>query len=180
MSTIVIFCQILMATVYLLSAVLKWHDFAAFRAHVISTLPGINSYANYLAVSVVVSEIGTAVALLVIRPAWIGLSLSVLLLGAFTSYLVVLLRTRRGTSCGCVGDGGGPVSGVHVIRNVLLVTVSGTGLLLAVDMGGTSAVAYFFCLGPAAIAGVLLFYLDEVLSFFGGDAERKGILSWRS
>ncbi|GGS25243.1 hypothetical protein GCM10010284_67700 [Streptomyces rubiginosohelvolus] len=103
---------------------------------------------------------------MIIRPAWIGFSLSILLLVGFTSYLVAMLRTRRGTSCGCVGDGGGPISGVHVTRNILLGVISGAGVLLATDVGGTPAFAYYFSLGPAVIVGALLLYLDEIVSFF--------------
>ncbi|MYT36586.1 hypothetical protein GTY66_11050 [Streptomyces sp. SID8356] len=166
MSTMVIFCQILMATVYLLSAILKLRELSAFRAHLISTMPGVRPFASFLAAGVVATEIGTALALMVIRPAWIGFSLSVLLLAGFTLYLVAMLRTRRGASCGCVGDGGGPISGVHVTRNILLVMVSGAGALLATGMGDTPAFAFYFSLGPAVIAGALLLYLDEIVSFF--------------
>ncbi|MFJ9917687.1 MauE/DoxX family redox-associated membrane protein [Streptomyces rubiginosohelvolus] len=166
MSTMVTFCQILMTTVYLLSAVLKLREFSVFRAHLISTLPVVRPFADFLAVGIVATELGTAFALMIIRPAWIGFSLSMLVLVGFTSYLAAMLRTRRGTSCGCVGDGGGPISGVHVTRNILLGVISGAGVLLATDVGGTPDFAYYFSLGPAVIVGALLLYLDEIVSFF--------------
>ncbi|MFE5998799.1 hypothetical protein ACFQ6C_18230 [Streptomyces sp. NPDC056454] len=51
-------------------------------------------------------------------------------------------------------------------RNLLLGMFSGAGVLLATDVGGTPAFAYYVSLGPAVIVGALLLYLDEIVSFF--------------
>src|SRR5690606_15366496 len=104
--------------------------------------------------SVIASEVVAALALLVVRPRWIGLAMSFVLLGLFTLYLLKLLWSDDRVSCGCAGAGGNPVSWIHVVRNVVLMVLTGAAWLCT-PTNGVSLAAHLTLAVPAAAVGVL-------------------------
>ncbi|AXG78392.1 hypothetical protein DVK44_12480 [Streptomyces paludis] len=152
--------------VFVLSASMKIYDFSSFRAQIRTTTPLPAGPAKALAVGIVSLEMGAFPLLLMGRPAWGGYALCMALLAGFTCYLVWLLVFHRGASCGCAGSSTSPTSGVHVIRNVLLLSLTGAAWWLEARSGTPTPLEYLVLAGPAAVAGAFLLYLDEVISLF--------------
>ncbi|MEU8734906.1 MauE/DoxX family redox-associated membrane protein [Streptomyces tendae] len=164
----VAFGQLCLATVLFWSGLLKLRDVSAFRRHVATTLPRLGGgLSAALALAVPAVEVAAA-GLLLIRPwAWLGCAAATLLLLAFTVYLIGLLRSRPDASCGCAGADDTPVSEVHVLRNVLLLTVCVLTWWATVRAGGgPGPVSYAVVVAPAAVFGVALLHLGELVSFF--------------
>lgn len=166
MNDIALFGRITLATVFGLSAVLKLRAFPSFAEHVRATLPVARGLAGPTAAGTVLAEATTAAALLLARPPWLGFGAALALLGAFTVYLAGLLGSGGGVSCGCAGSGGNPVSGTHLIRNLLLALLTGAAWLSAVWAQDGAPTNPLVVAAPAAVAGALLLYLDEIVSFF--------------
>ncbi|MFK4545286.1 hypothetical protein RKD29_004882 [Streptomyces tendae] len=163
----VAFGQLCLTTVLFWSGLLKLRDVSAFRRHVDTTLPRLGGgLSAALALAVPAVEVAAA-GLLLIRPwAWLGCAVATLLLLAFTGYLIGLMRSRPDASCGCAGADDTPVSEVHVLRNALLLTVCVLTWWATVRTGGPDLAGYAVVAAPAAVCGIALLHLGELVSFF--------------
>ena len=74
------------------------------------------------------------------------------------------MRTRPDASCGCAGASGTPVSGTHLLRNALLLTLTAGTWWAAVSTSGPSLPHYVLTAAPAAVTGITLLYLAELVS----------------
>ncbi|MEU2391438.1 MauE/DoxX family redox-associated membrane protein [Streptomyces sp. NPDC007369] len=173
MSGAAAFGQLVLSTAFVLSIVAKLRDFPAFRAHVSATLPALGRLAPWTAACCVASEAGITVALFAVRPPWVGPALACILITAFTGYLLHLVTSGGGASCGCAGADDIPASWVHVLRNAALFTTAAVLVLLTVPGGGGTVAAhpaalavYAVVAAPAAAAGALLLHLPDVIALF--------------
>ncbi|MFI0967877.1 MauE/DoxX family redox-associated membrane protein [Streptomyces sp. NPDC021080] len=165
MQAVEAFGQLCLITVFAWSGVLKVHGFRAFRGHVSVTVPRLGRLASgVLAAAVPLTEL-CVVAFLVVRPSErAGLAAALLLLAAFTVYLLSLLRTRPDASCGCAGASDTQVSGAHLLRNALLLVLTAGTWWAAVSTSGPSPSDYVLAAAPAAVTGITLLYLAELVS----------------
>ncbi|MFJ6724894.1 MauE/DoxX family redox-associated membrane protein [Streptomyces sp. NPDC091281] len=159
------FGRLCLITVFAWSGVQKVHGFRVFRGHVAATVPRLGGLpSDVLAAAVVLIELGI-VASLVLRPLErAGLTVALLLLTAFTAYLLRLLRTRPDASCGCAGTSRTPVSGAHLLRNALLLVLTVATWWAAALTDGPSPAHYALAAAPAAVTGVVLLHLAELVS----------------
>lgn len=165
MQAVEAFGQLCLITVFAWSGGQKVHGFRAFRVHVAATVPRVGRLSSgVLAAAVPLMELAV-VASVVVRPLErVGLAVAFLLLAAFTVYLFSLLRTRPDVSCGCVGASDTPVSGAHLLRNVLLLVLAAGTWWAAASTSGPSAFDYALAAAPAAVTGITLLYLAELVS----------------
>jgi hypothetical protein len=163
----VAFGQLCLATVLFWSGLLKARDVSAFRRHVATTMPWLSwGLSTALALTVPAVEV-VAAGFLLIRPlAWIGCAVATLLLLAFTGYLLGLLRSRPQAPCGCVGANDTPVSEVHLLRNALILTICVLTWWATVRTSGPDLASYAIAAAPAAVFGIAVLHLGELVSFF--------------
>ncbi|MFD7029006.1 MauE/DoxX family redox-associated membrane protein [Streptomyces sp. NPDC059917] len=162
--------RVLFFAVFALSTALKVRNFASFRRHVATTLTGAGPWASVAARGAVGAEVVAFCSMLLPGSlVWCGFLWVAALLSAFTAYLIALLRSGRGSSCGCMGEPDRPASWPHVVRNSLLTLVA-AGLLTCLLTGGegTGARAEELLAGalPALAAAALVVWFDDVLTFF--------------
>ncbi|GGW40062.1 hypothetical protein GCM10010503_15620 [Streptomyces lucensis JCM 4490] len=94
-----------------------------------------------------------------------GLALALLLLGAFTLAVVVVLRRGTAASCPCFGASGAPFGARHVARNTVLTAVAAVGLSTAGAGPGRLAGLLLAVLTGAVLAGLVVL-LDDILALF--------------
>ncbi|MFK0258189.1 MauE/DoxX family redox-associated membrane protein [Streptomyces sp. NPDC090445] len=169
MTRALLFGQLVLASVFAVSAVPKARGFAAFRAHVETTVLLPRGVAGLVSAVALAAEVLAAAALLHPGTARAGSALALVLLAGFTVYLARLIAQGSGAPCGCAGSSDDQAaSGVHLLRNGLLLALA-TALLAASLAGADSApraVEYAVLAAPAAVTGAVLLYLPDVLTFF--------------
>ncbi|PKT70487.1 hypothetical protein CW362_24350 [Streptomyces populi] len=159
------FGQLCLITVFAWSSGQKAHGFRVFRAHVSATVPRLGRLSSgTLATAVLLMELGVAASLAVRPLERAGLAAALLLLAAFTVYLLNLARTRPDASCGCAGASGTSVSGVHLLRNTLLLALTAGTWWATVSTSGPRLSHYALTAAPAAVVGVTLLHLAELVS----------------
>ncbi|GAA1739505.1 MauE/DoxX family redox-associated membrane protein [Luedemannella helvata] len=161
---------------FLASAVSKLHsrsaraEFATATATMLAAvLPGRPAPARSTVVAGVVAVAELAVVPLVAVPdlARAGLALAGLLLVAFTVTIAAVLRRGTRTSCRCFGGSSTPLSGVHLVRNAVLLAVAAVGIVLGpgdlarVTVAGTTVAAV-----TAIVLGLLVTRLDDIVDLF--------------
>ena len=169
MSYVMVCLSLVIAGVFGISAmskVLGRASYAGFRdsVHHLGGVPARS--AQLVAVAVVALELLVSAA--TVRPgtAPAGLGAALLMLAAFT---VVLSRAvRRGTSpaCHCFGAGSKPVSGRHVVRNLVLIAVAGAALAMRLLTGAprVSAPGLLLCLLVAGVVAAGVALLDDLVA----------------
>ncbi|MGK5740120.1 MauE/DoxX family redox-associated membrane protein [Micromonospora sp. URMC 103] len=165
------FGRIFLGLVFVFSVAGKVHRpvaFRAFRQSVISLAPPLRGAATPAAALVVVAETSSALTLALPATAPVGFALSVLLVNAFTAALVVALRRKTATTCGCFGDSGSPVAPRHVARNAVLLLVAGGGLFGWAAGGGQGRPSAGLVLvsGLAAVLAIVTATLDDIVALF--------------
>ncbi|MEU8826283.1 MauE/DoxX family redox-associated membrane protein [Streptomyces sp. NPDC048636] len=164
-------CRFLIGGVFVVSAVSKLRGRAAFREFETAAqeMGAPVRFRRPVALAVVAAE-GLIPLLLVVPPGGLaGLALGGAMLIVFTVAMANALRRKKTTSCACFGSSTAPIGRQHVVRNVALLAVAGTGV--AAVLGGAPefpshaggiAVAAF-----AALVGVLLVIAtDELAAVF--------------
>ncbi|MEU7208362.1 MauE/DoxX family redox-associated membrane protein [Streptomyces sp. NPDC044989] len=162
MNSLLIFCQLSLSVVFTVSAVAKMREFEPF-AEQLRTVAFAGARPFYWAVAfmVVVAEFLT-VALLLVWPL-IGFTFSVLLLAAFTAHLMRVISSGAQVSCGCTGmKSRTVVSGIQVVRNLILITIAVIGCALAESTTIDAQVKHLLLLGPSALIGLGILYLQEI------------------
>ncbi|MEV7342644.1 MauE/DoxX family redox-associated membrane protein [Streptomyces sp. NPDC093544] len=165
MGVTVAFSQVLLAVIFLVSASLKLPKFLEFKGTIVETLTLPGKIAGILASGVVVSELFT-VAVLIIGPAWLGYLSSLVLLSAFTAYLVWILVRHPGASCGCTGSREKSASWTLVARNLILAISAVVGWLASSQNAQLSISMHITIIAPAILTGIFLLHLDEFTYFF--------------
>ncbi|MFJ6686988.1 MauE/DoxX family redox-associated membrane protein [Streptomyces werraensis] len=163
----VAFAQLCLTTVLLWSGLVKFRDVSAFRQHVATTMPWLGRGLPVTLALVVPAVEVVAAGLLLIRPlAWLGCAIATALMLAFTGYLMSLLRSRPHSPCGCAGASKTPVSDVHILRNALLLTMCVLTWWATVRTSGPDLASYAVTAAPAAVIGIAVLHLGELVSFF--------------
>ncbi|MFE4698585.1 MauE/DoxX family redox-associated membrane protein [Streptomyces sp. NPDC056738] len=158
------FGRLCLITVFAWSGGQKALGFRAFRGHLSATVPRLGRLSSgMLATAVPLMELGVATSLGLPRLVSAGLSAALLLLAAFTVYLLSLVRTRPDASCGCAGASRTPVSGAHLLRNALLLALTAGTWWATVSTSAPSRSSYVLVAAPAAVTGITLLYLAELV-----------------
>jgi hypothetical protein len=163
-------CHCLLVVVFACSAVAKLAgrgSFAAFRLATARLVPALRDRAAPLAVAVVCAELATTVLLAVPVTAPVGLVLGLALLAAFTVAVAAALRRGETTSCNCFGRSTAPLQARHLVRNALLMTVAGIGLVA--DLGrptGAGVTGMALAGASAVVLAVLVLNLDALTDLF--------------
>ncbi|MFY1616339.1 MauE/DoxX family redox-associated membrane protein [Micromonospora sp. WMMD736] len=173
MNSLFDFGRIFLGLVFVFSVAGKVHRPAAFRAFrqsVISLAPPLRGAATPVSALVVVAEASSALTLALPATAPVGLTLSVVLVTSFTAALVVALRRRTATACGCFGDSSSPVAPRHIARNAVLLLAAGGGLIgwaAGAPGAGRLSAGLILVSGLAAVLAVVTATLDDIVSLIG-------------
>jgi hypothetical protein len=150
------------AVVSKVSSRVRW---AAF----VDALPALGlptSVPPRLAAAVVVAGEVETVAALVVAPQ-LGAALAAGLLVLFSLALVAAVGANRRASCHCFGAGDAPVGRIHIVRNVILLVVSGIGFWIApsgrVELSSASAAAVIY----GAWIGFVVTHWDDLVFLLG-------------
>ncbi|MYT07980.1 MULTISPECIES: MauE/DoxX family redox-associated membrane protein [Streptomyces] len=162
MNAVDVFGRLCLLATFAWSATPKIVNFADFRRHVTTTIPGIGFFASPLAASVIATELGASLCLMVYPLRIIGLAGAAFLLTSFTVYLFAVMRIRPGTSCGCVGTDGTAVSGAHLVRNLILLVACGVTWWATADSAGPSLSDYAVLAAPATAVAIAVLHLGEL------------------
>ncbi|MER5418140.1 MauE/DoxX family redox-associated membrane protein [Streptomyces virginiae] len=144
---------------------------ADFRIAVGAFVPGAGGrWAGVLVVVTVAAEWAVVVLLAVpVRGASVaGFGLAGAALAVFTVVLVWGLRRGVSAPCRCFGSSARPVSGVQVVRNVLLLTLAVLGLYVCVTAGGgrVPVAGLWVSAGAGALLGAVLSVFDDLAGLF--------------
>ncbi|KAB1147669.1 hypothetical protein F7R91_11295 [Streptomyces luteolifulvus] len=166
MKAVEAFGQLCLTAVFLWSGLSKIRDIHEFRRHLAVTIPGLLRFSGVLAAAVPAAELCIASLILLCPLRWIGFAAAMLLLFAFTAYLLSLIWSRSEASCGCVGASGTPTSGAHVVRNVFLLATCATTWWATAHSASPGLSHYAIIAAPATVVGITLLYLGELSSLF--------------
>jgi hypothetical protein len=179
MANVLVACQAMLIGVFATSTVTKVRSrraYADFSRSVEAFQMVSPSWSRMAARATVVGEAAVVLLLALPRTAPVGFALAVGLLCAFTMSIVLALRRGTTSSCRCFGASAAPLSGIHVVRNVLLLAVSLTGLIGgAVVTGSTRDPAGLtLSLAAAAVATLFVVNLDDVVALLRPTDHRPG------
>ncbi len=161
---------------FLVSAISKLHsrsaraEFATATATMLAAvLPRRVAPARAKVVAAVVALGELAVVVLVAVPvlARAGMALAGLLLVAFTVAIGAVLRRGTRTACRCFGGSSTPLSGVHLVRNAVLLAVVAIGIVLGPgDPGRVEPAGLTVAAVTAVVVGVVVTRLDDIVDLF--------------
>ncbi|MGI5128074.1 MauE/DoxX family redox-associated membrane protein [Pseudonocardia sp. CA-107938] len=165
-------CCWLVAVVFAISATGKLRTAAvraAFRRSVagMAVLPA--GVVGPVAAAVPVLEALAAVLLVVPPTAVLGCGLALVLVGAFSTGIVIVLRRGTKAACLCFGTTERPYRAAHLVRNGLLAAAALAGAVLSgypVDL----LAALIMVVGGVLVALVLVAF-DDLLDLFGAPVE---------
>jgi len=100
------------------------------NAIVLSNMPYITHVASYLAIIIPVLELLTVLLLIIPKTNFAGLYCSLLLMGAFTVYLVAMLTTNNNLPCTCGGVLEKMSWKQHVVFNIIVLALIIPGIFL--------------------------------------------------
>lgn len=168
--------RLLIGIVFAASATGKLRGAAAFRGFEDSARAmGVPARVSHLvAVAVITAECGTVV-LLALGPGGApGFVLTLVLLAAFTTGIVRVLRRGTKASCACFGASTAPIGRRHVVRNTALCALAVFGLAAGVSGTPTpSQPAGVLIAAFGALVGALfVIFTDELGALFDDGAPR--------
>jgi hypothetical protein len=164
-------CCWLVAVVFAISAAGKLRSAgarAAFRRSVADMKVLPSRAVGPVAAAVPIAEALTVVLLVLPPTAVYGCVLAGVLLAAFTTGILIVLRRGTRASCLCFGASERPFSARHVVRNVLLAAAALSGALLSAQP--VDLPAALVAIAAGAIAALLVVTFDELLDLFGTPA----------
>ncbi|MEU8195484.1 MauE/DoxX family redox-associated membrane protein [Microbispora amethystogenes] len=170
MSYAVVTCRWVILFTFAIAAVGKLRSRRSFEEFT-GTLPGWMGRSlsatrrRSLAAGLVSVEAVIVVLTVFDRTAAIGLALATGALLAFTATMANALRSGRKIRCDCFGAGAGEVTGVHLVRNGILLAVAIAGLTGGVP-AATSPMPFLFALVIAAV----ITRADDLRHLFGRPA----------
>ncbi|MEU8247383.1 MauE/DoxX family redox-associated membrane protein [Nonomuraea sp. NPDC048916] len=160
-------CQGLLAVIFLASAASKLRSGRALRAFAAS-LAAMRlvrgSHAKPVAVAFALAEVAVPALLVVPSTREAGLAAAALLLAVLTAGVAVVLLRRTARPCRCFGASSVPLSGRHLVRNVLLTVAALAGL--ASPEGPLPPVGALAAVLGGALAGLLVVVMDDILALF--------------
>ncbi|WP_329080242.1 MauE/DoxX family redox-associated membrane protein [Streptosporangium sp. NBC_01469] len=160
-------CQGLLAVVFLVSAASKLRSGQALRAFatsLVSMLAVRGDRALPIAITLTAAEAVVVVLLAVPPTRDAGFAAATALLVVLTSGVAVVLARGGAEPCRCFGASSTPLSGRHLIRNLLLTAVALAGLIGPDDRHPSPwSVAVLLAGG---LAGLLVTLLDDLVALF--------------
>ncbi|QIS15137.1 MauE/DoxX family redox-associated membrane protein [Nocardia arthritidis] len=152
--SVAVAARIALVTVFAAAVAAKFGAAARsrFRAAVAGLVPRLRGRpAESVATAVIVTEWAVTITLLL--PGIAGFVLAAATLTAFTIAIAAAVRRGATTACHCFGRSARPVSGVQLVRNLLLLMVTGIGLATTATGHHPRAISDWWI---AAFAGVVL------------------------
>ena len=145
----------------LAAAVAKLRGFDGFRENLATSFDIGAARSRMLAPAVVLAEL--AVAALVLGGAVrVGLWAALLMFCAFTALLGYKFHTHGAVRCACFGGAERSLSGLDLLRNVLVIGAIGAGLALPHD-GGMPPHAAILAIALATLICVLAVHFHEIV-----------------
>lgn len=146
----------------LTAAVAKLRAFDGFRINLSASFGIDSAYSRLLAPAVVLAEL--AVAALVLGGAvHIGLWSALLMFSLFTALLAYKFLTQGVVRCGCFGEAERTLSGLDLLRNVLVIAAIGAGLALGHPASVLPHIA-ILAVALATIACVVAVHFHEMIT----------------
>ncbi|MEV8637014.1 MauE/DoxX family redox-associated membrane protein [Streptosporangium sp. NPDC051023] len=163
-------CRLLLALVFFVAVATKVRgrsDLAQFRAAVREFGVGL-PWSSAASGAVIAGELVAASLMLIDAVAPVGLGLAAVLLAAFTGAIGSAVRRGATTSCRCFGASDQPLGVRHVVRNVILLSITAagmTGTLLAPGgVGGLDVTALFLSGFVAVVLATLVIAYDDLVA----------------
>lgn len=129
--------------------------FRDFRRSLVDTGLVPSRAAAAAAGGIVAAEVSTALLVGIPRTTGSGLALAVVVMTVLTLGVLVVLRRGVRATCRCFGAASTPLTRIHLIRNAIILTIAGTGLLASTVtpgwVGGVSPAVL-----PAVAAGLVV------------------------
>lgn len=168
---LVIACRALLAAVFMIAFVGKVRGRATFDEFVASIVAlGIlpKALSAAAARALVVAEAAAVLLLALPSTVPLGFLAAVGMLVVLTSGILVALRRGRQAPCRCFGASVTPLGRAHVIRNLVLIAVSGSGLTAWAGAGASVAhpAGVVLALVAAAVGVLLVVRLDDLMELF--------------
>ncbi|GAB3129483.1 MauE/DoxX family redox-associated membrane protein [Microbispora hainanensis] len=167
MAFVVSGCQGLLAVVFLASGVSKLRGGRALRAFAASLAAMrlvSRSRAAFVATTLAAAEGCVTVLVAVPLTRQAGFAAAIALLAVLTTGVAVVLARGGGVPCRCFGASPAPLSGRHLVRNLLLVAVALAGLVLPAGSLALSGWLVAFLAG--GLGGVIVTLLDDLVELF--------------
>lgn len=157
MAAALIVCRSALGLVFALSCWSKASDLATFARAVAGFQLVAPRWTSPVAALIVLAEAGVALTM-ALGGRWLvaGFALALGLLLVFSTAMLIVLRRRVPVRCNCFGRASRPIAPVDLVRNALLSTFSGGGLLLATSASTMPP-------GLPISAGVLLILIAATL-----------------
>lgn len=171
MAYFVLWCKAAIAGVFLASVVSKVWGRAALGEFVlwVGSLRVLSGrWSRPLAYGAVAAEAGAPVLLATPRTALLGLGYGAMLLTVFTVAIVATVRRGDRRPCRCFGRGTNRMGRPHVVRNLALIAICGTGLLGSVFATSPAwhPVGVIITLLCAAVVNLLVLQFDDLIALF--------------
>ena len=169
MAYVGICCRLLIATVFAVAVVSKVSGRAAFDAFVASVrrmaiLP--DGRVRPAARATAAAEGATV--LLVALPwpvaAAIGFALANGLLSMFALAIGAVLRRGERVACRCFGVSAAPLTGRHIVRNMMLIAVAVVGIAATMSGGATGLAGALVAAFAGVAAGAVVTLLDDLVA----------------
>jgi len=145
----------------LAAAVAKMRGFDSFREHLTTSFDVGAARSRMLAPAVVLAELAVA-ALVLGGAAGAGLWAALLMFCGFTALLGYKFYTHGAVRCACFGGAERSLSGLDLLRNVLVIAAIGAGLALPHDVG-MPAHAAILAIALATLICVLAVHFHEIV-----------------
>jgi Methylamine utilisation protein MauE len=164
MSYVDVGCRVLLAVVFCWSAASKLRSRTAFTEFVRSLRP-LTDRAEPAAVVLVAGEVAVP-PLLLVAPVW-GLSVAWVLLLVLNAGVFFIVRRRLAVRCRCFGAAG-QLGIRHLVRNLALLGVATTGLVMAAFRTDTRAAwpGVLLAAGVATVLSTLVIRYDDIIELF--------------
>ncbi|MEQ4304195.1 MauE/DoxX family redox-associated membrane protein [Plantactinospora sp. B6F1] len=166
MAYLMISCGVLLAVVFGWSAGSRLRSRAAFREFADSLAPLVRRTGPVAGLLTVAEALVPP--LLLAAPAW-GFGLATGLLGVLATGVALVVRRRLEVRCRCFGGGPARLGVRHVVRNLSLFLVGGTGLLAALSTGAARPVdgaGVLLSAGAAVILATFVIHLDDIVELW--------------
>ncbi|MBF9131290.1 methylamine utilization protein MauE [Plantactinospora sp. S1510] len=169
-------CRVLLGVVFLVSAGSKLRNRSAFDAFAVGLRDtGLVSAGNARRIGVLTVAAELGVVLLLVVPATVpaGYLLAGALLAVFVGGIGLMMRRGVSAACPCFGVSTTRLGGRQIIRNVVLLTVAGTGLVAGLAGSGVGAGQWAGLLLAAvtgAIVALIVVRLDDIVDLFASTA----------
>jgi hypothetical protein len=166
---VVMVCRCLAGVVFVVSAFSKLRSGSAFRRFRLwlAGLPVPVARSRAGPVAVVIAAAEAAIVVLVALPWTVraGLVLAAAVLAVFTAGTWLAVARGAGEPCQCFGASASPLSGRHVVRDVLLCAAAAAGALGA-GSGGARPAGVVVSLAVGFAIALFVVFLDDLAALF--------------